>query len=39
MISVGIGEADVLHEADYIFKDFTFIDIHFIENLINEKCV
>ena len=39
MISIGIGETDVLHEADYIFKDFTFIDLSFIENLINEKCV
>jgi beta-phosphoglucomutase len=39
MISIGIGEADVLHEADYIFNDFTFIDLSFIENLINEKCV
>lgn len=39
MISIGIGETEVLHEADYIFKDFTFIDLSFIENLINEKCV
>jgi beta-phosphoglucomutase len=39
MISVGIGETEVLHEADYVFKDFTFIDINFIENLIKEKCV
>lgn len=39
MISIGIGETDVLHEADYIFNDFTFIDLSFIENLINEKCV
>lgn len=39
MISIGIGETEVLHEADYVFKDFTFIDVNFIENLINEKCV
>jgi beta-phosphoglucomutase len=39
MISIGIGDKEVLHEADYIFNDFTFIDITFIENLINEKCV
>ena len=36
MTSIGIGEAEILHEAKYIFKDFTFIDIQFIENLINE---
>ena len=35
MISVGIGEENVLHEAKYIFKDFTFIDVSFLEALIN----
>ncbi|MEC4049162.1 beta-phosphoglucomutase [Flavobacterium sp. SUN046] len=35
MTSVGIGEVTTLHEAKYIFKDFTFIDIPFIESLIN----
>ncbi len=35
MISVGIGETTTLHEAKYIFKDFTFIDVSFIEALIN----
>lgn len=35
MTSIGIGEATTLHEAKYIFKDFTFIDISFIETLIN----
>lgn len=35
MISIGIGEETVLHEAQYIFKDFTFIDISFLEALIN----
>lgn len=39
MISIGIGQPEVLHEADYIFKDFTFIDLSFIKNLINKKCV
>jgi beta-phosphoglucomutase len=35
MTSIGIGEATTLHEAKYIFKDFTFIDVSFIEALIN----
>lgn len=35
MISVGIGEETILHEADYIFKDFTEINTAFIEKLIN----
>jgi len=35
MISVGIGEAAILHEAKYLFKDFTFIDKDFINKLIN----
>ncbi|OAB25183.1 beta-phosphoglucomutase [Flavobacterium fryxellicola] len=34
MISVGIGEGSILHEAKYIFKDFTAIDTDFIEELI-----
>jgi beta-phosphoglucomutase len=34
MISVGIGEIATLHEAKYIFKDFTCINKSFIENLI-----
>jgi beta-phosphoglucomutase len=36
MTSIGIGEASTLHEAKYIFKDFTAIDTHFIEELIKE---
>lgn len=36
MTSIGIGEANTLHEAKYIFKDFTAIDTHFIEELIKE---
>ena len=35
MTSIGIGESDILHEAKYIFKDFTAIDTDFIEDLIN----
>jgi beta-phosphoglucomutase len=31
MISVGIGEEAILHEAKFIFKDFTFMDTSFIE--------
>ena len=34
MISIGIGEKEVLHEADYIFSDFTEIENSFIEELI-----
>jgi beta-phosphoglucomutase len=36
MTSVGIGEASILHEAKYIFKDFTEIDTDFIEELIRK---
>ena len=35
MTSVGIGDSTILHEAKYNFKDFTFIDVSFIEALIN----
>ena len=35
MVSVGIGDADVLHEADYNFKDITEIDTAFLDQLIN----
>lgn len=35
MTSIGIGETTILHEAIYIFKDFTFIDVSFVESLIN----
>ncbi|MCV9931537.1 beta-phosphoglucomutase [Flavobacterium sp. LS1R47] len=34
MTSIGIGSKTVLHEAKYIFEDFTLIDTHFIEELI-----
>ena len=35
MISIGIGEEEVLHEADYIFKDFTEMSSDFVEGLIS----
>lgn len=35
MISVGIGDTAILHEAKYNFKDFTFMDLAFIEALID----
>lgn len=34
MVSIGIGEKETLHEADYVFKDFTEIDIDFLNELI-----
>ncbi len=34
MISVGIGEADVLSDAHHNFKDFTEINLSFIDSLI-----
>lgn len=36
MVSVGIGEKTILHEANYIFKDFTQIEETFIESLIEK---
>lgn len=36
MTSVGIGEVKILHEADYIFPDFTHIETNFIETLVNK---
>jgi beta-phosphoglucomutase len=36
MTSIGIGVESVLHEAKYIFKDFTHIEMSFIENLIEK---
>ncbi|HEY4618769.1 MAG TPA: beta-phosphoglucomutase [Flavobacterium sp.] len=38
MTSIGIGEEKTLHEAKYIFEDFTHIDLSFIEGLINKKA-
>ena len=37
MVSIGIGEKNVLHEADYIFKDFTEISEEFLMDLIKRK--
>lgn len=36
MTSIGIGNVSVLGEADYVFADFTEIDIEFIEKLLKE---
>ena len=36
MISIGIGDKTILHEAQYNFNDFTEIDIHFLETLVNK---
>jgi beta-phosphoglucomutase len=35
MISIGIGDANVLNEADYVFKDMTVITPYFFKNLMN----
>lgn len=35
MLSIGIGSADILHEADYVFKDFTEISDAFLIKIIN----
>lgn len=34
MTSIGIGEENVLHEAKYLFKDFTFISTDFLNDSI-----
>lgn len=36
MTSIGIGDAKILYEAKYNFKDFTFMDTSFIEAFINK---
>lgn len=35
MVSIGIGEAQILNEAKYNFRDFTEIDTTFLETLVN----
>jgi len=35
MISIGIGDANVLNEADYVFKDMTAMTPDFLKNLMN----
>ena len=37
MTSIGIGEDKVLSEADYIFTDFTEIDLKFIDKLLKKE--
>ena len=34
MLSIGIGDKDVLAQANYVFEDFTQIDLNFIQNLL-----
>ncbi len=36
MMSIGIGDPSVLHEATYVFKDFTEISNEFFSKLISE---
>lgn len=36
MISVGIGNKEILNEADFVFTDFTEIDTDFIDELIKK---
>jgi len=35
MKSIGIGDAQILHEAMYVFPDFTHMELSFINHLIN----
>lgn len=35
MISIGIGNANVLYEADYVFSDLTAITPDFLKNIMN----
>ena len=35
MISIGIGDKKILHEADYVFRDFREVSTDFIQDLIN----
>ncbi|WP_405205869.1 beta-phosphoglucomutase [Aquimarina sp. LLG6339-5] len=37
MISIGIGDPKILHEADYVFKDFTEIKEEFINQLVTTR--
>lgn len=36
MTSIGIGDASILKEANYNFKDFTYIDFDFLQSLIDK---
>ncbi len=35
MVSIGIGDKSILHEAQYNFNDFTQIDDNFLQTLVN----
>ncbi|WP_405268901.1 beta-phosphoglucomutase [Cellulophaga sp. Ld12] len=37
MISIGIGDADILNQATYNFNDFTEIELSFLDALISKK--
>ena len=37
MVSIGIGEKNILNEADYVFRDFTELSTEFLMKLINEE--
>ncbi|SHJ43752.1 beta-phosphoglucomutase [Maribacter aquivivus] len=37
MVSIGIGDAEILNEANYNFNDFTEMSDDFLESLINKK--
>jgi beta-phosphoglucomutase len=37
MVSIAIGDSEILHEADYNFKDFTEMSDSFLESLLNQK--
>ena len=36
MVSIGIGDSTVLSEANYNFRDFTEMDLQFLNRLLNE---
>ncbi|HPF97391.1 MAG TPA: beta-phosphoglucomutase [Mangrovimonas sp.] len=36
MVSVGIGDKNILHEANYVFEDFTKISSNFINELLKK---
>ncbi|TDT43875.1 beta-phosphoglucomutase [Maribacter spongiicola] len=37
MVSIGIGDADILNEADYNFNDFTEMTDDFLKSLLNKE--
>ena len=39
MVSIGIGDQAVLHEADYVFKDFREITSAFLNKLIRHSNI